>query len=58
MSRATIALPLAPMTANAAISAFNYLWAVQTAARFATEEPPLPALLVDVAERIVIPVDR
>ncbi|MFJ6686279.1 hypothetical protein [Streptomyces werraensis] len=53
--------PLAPMTPHAAISAFNYLRAVQAddidAARaFAGAEPRMPELLVDVAERIVVPV--
>ncbi|MEU5431565.1 hypothetical protein AB0H73_39015 [Streptomyces olivoreticuli] len=53
--------PLAPMTPDAAISAFNYLRAVQAddtvaAAEFAGAEPRMPALLVDVAERIVVPI--
>ncbi|MFE0850200.1 hypothetical protein ACFW5P_35800 [Streptomyces rochei] len=53
--------PLAPMTPNAAISAFNYLRAVQAddidaAREFAGAEPRMPELLVDVAERIVVPV--
>ncbi|MEU0676950.1 hypothetical protein ABZ330_29410 [Streptomyces sp. NPDC006172] len=53
--------PLAPMTPNAAISAFAYLRAVEAddaeaAAEFAGAEPRMPALLVDVAERIVVPV--
>ncbi|MFF3934263.1 hypothetical protein [Streptomyces hirsutus] len=56
----TATTPLAPMTPDAAISAFTYLRAVQagdTAAReFAGAEPRMPALLVDVAMRIVVPV--
>ncbi|MFJ9703364.1 hypothetical protein [Streptomyces fradiae] len=53
--------PLAPMTPHAAISAFNYLRAVQAddidaAREFAGAEPRMPELLVDVAERIVVPV--
>ncbi|MFC7900165.1 hypothetical protein ACFUV1_08410 [Streptomyces griseoincarnatus] len=53
--------PLAPMTPHAAISAFNYLRAIQAddidaAREFAGAEPRMPELLVDVAERIVVPV--
>ncbi|GGU68222.1 hypothetical protein [Streptomyces lavendofoliae] len=53
--------PLAPMTPHAAISAFNYLRAVQAddigaAREFASAEPRMPELLVDVSERIVVPV--
>ncbi|MHC3391079.1 hypothetical protein ACLQ2E_16720 [Streptomyces lavendulocolor] len=53
--------PLAPMTPHAAISAFNYLQAVQAddtgaAREFADAEPRMPELLVDVAERIVVPI--
>ncbi|MEV5922409.1 hypothetical protein [Streptomyces sp. NRRL S-1314] len=53
--------PLAPITPHAAISAFNYLRAVQAddidaAREFAGAEPQMPELLVDVAERIVVPV--
>ncbi|MEV6251282.1 hypothetical protein AB0M38_34720 [Streptomyces sp. NPDC051742] len=53
--------PLAQMTPHAAISAFNYLRAVQAddaaaAGEFADAEPRMPELLVDVAERIVVPV--
>jgi hypothetical protein len=49
------------MTPDAAISAFAYLRAVEAddaeaAAEFAGAEPRMPALLVDVAERIVVPV--
>lgn len=52
---------MAPMTPHTAISAFSYLRAVQAddvdAARdFADAEPRMPELLVDVAERIVVPV--
>ncbi|MEU9158123.1 hypothetical protein AB0D59_48260 [Streptomyces sp. NPDC048417] len=52
---------LAPMTPDAAISAFSYLRAVQAndveaAREFAGTEPRMPELLVDVAERIVVPV--
>jgi len=55
------AVPLAPMTPHTVISAFNYLRAVQAgdteaAAEFLAAEPAMPALLVDVAERIVVPV--
>ncbi|MFI9604815.1 hypothetical protein ACIHCX_34085 [Streptomyces sp. NPDC052043] len=53
--------PLTPMTPHAAISAFNYLRAVQaddidTAREFAAAEPQMPELLVDAATRIVVPV--
>ncbi|MEV0695064.1 hypothetical protein [Streptomyces sp. NPDC050388] len=53
--------PLTPMTPHAAISAFSYLRAVQAdavdaAREFAGAEPRMPGLLVDVAERIVVPV--
>ncbi|MFD7978681.1 hypothetical protein [Streptomyces sp. NPDC059071] len=52
--------PLAPMTPHAAISAFNYLRAVQAddvdAAREFAGAEMVPELLVDVAERIVVPV--
>ncbi|MET9450835.1 hypothetical protein [Streptomyces cinerochromogenes] len=53
--------PLAPMTLHAAISAFNYLRAVQAddieaAREFADAEPQMPELLVDAATRIVVPV--
>jgi hypothetical protein len=54
-------MPLAPMTPDAAISAFSYLRAVQAddveaAREFASGEPRMPELLVDVVERIVVPV--
>ncbi|MER6113869.1 hypothetical protein [Streptomyces hirsutus] len=54
-------VPLAPITPDAAISAFAYLRAVQAgdikaACEFASAEPRMPELLVDVAERIVVPV--
>ncbi|MEU0214505.1 hypothetical protein ABZ281_05040 [Streptomyces sp. NPDC006265] len=57
----TTTMPLAPMTPHAAISAFNYLRAVQAddveaAREFAGAEPQMPELLVDVATRIVVPV--
>ncbi|MBH1937788.1 hypothetical protein I5Q34_26540 [Streptomyces sp. AV19] len=57
----TTITPLAPMTPDAAISAFHYLRAVQAddtvaATEFAAAEPRMPALLVDVAERIVVPI--
>ncbi|CAM5655676.1 hypothetical protein [Streptomyces canarius] len=53
--------PLTPMTPHEAISAFSYLRAVQAydvdaAREFASAEPRMPELLVDVAERIVVPV--
>lgn len=53
--------PLAPMTPHAAISAFNYLRAVQAddadaAREFAGAEPRMPELLVDAVTRIVVPV--
>ncbi|WP_327242304.1 hypothetical protein [Streptomyces sp. NBC_01320] len=55
------AVPLAPMMPDAAVSAFNYLRAVEAgdtgaAAGFAGADPRMPALLVDVAARIVVPV--
>lgn len=54
-------VPLTPMTPDAAISAFKYLRAVgagdtEAAAEFAHAEPRMATLLVDVAERIVVPV--
>ncbi|MFG2977770.1 hypothetical protein ACGFYY_32860 [Streptomyces sp. NPDC048331] len=57
----TTALPLAPMTPHTAISAFGYLRAVQAgdveaAREFAGAEPRMAELLVDVVERIVVPV--
>ncbi|WP_426570370.1 hypothetical protein [Streptomyces canus] len=57
----TTNMPLAPMTPAAAISAFSYLRAVQAddveaAREFASGEPRMPELLVDVVERIVVPV--
>ncbi|MGW8780166.1 hypothetical protein ACWGNM_19205 [Streptomyces sp. NPDC055796] len=57
----TTALPLAPMTPHAAISAFSYLRAVQAqddeaAREFAGAEPRMAELLVDAVERIVVPV--
>ncbi|MFJ7905150.1 hypothetical protein ACIQ6V_32490 [Streptomyces sp. NPDC096198] len=57
----TTHMPLAPMTPDAAISAFSYLRAVQAddveaAREFASGEPRMPELLVDVVERIVVPV--
>jgi hypothetical protein len=60
MSQTTVA-PLAPMTPDAAISAFSYLRAVQAgdteaAGEFAAAEPRLAAQLVDVAEQLVVPV--
>lgn len=55
------AAPLAPMAPNEVISAFKYLRAVQAgdmeaAAEFVAAEPGMPGLLVEVAERIVVPV--
>jgi hypothetical protein len=49
------------MTPDAVLSAFNYLRAVEAgdteaAAGFADADPRMPALLADVAERIVVPV--
>ncbi|MFJ6785215.1 hypothetical protein [Streptomyces yangpuensis] len=57
----TTTLPLAPMTPDAAISAFSYLRAVQAgdveAARgFTGAEPRMAELLVDAVERLVVPV--
>ncbi|MET9995191.1 helix-turn-helix transcriptional regulator [Streptomyces mutabilis] len=59
----TTNMPLAPMTPDAAISAFSYLRAVQAddveaAREFASGELRMPELLVDVVERIVVPVKR
>ncbi|MEU2395028.1 hypothetical protein [Streptomyces sp. NPDC007369] len=53
--------PLAPMNPHAAISAFNYLRAVQAAdieaaREFAGAEPRMAELVVDAVERIVVPV--
>lgn len=57
----TSTLPLAPMTPHTAISAFGYLRAVESgdveaAREFAGAEPRMAELLVDVVERIVVPV--
>lgn len=57
----TTNMPLAPMTPDAAISAFSCLRAVQAddveaTREFAGGEPRMPELLVDVVERIVVPV--
>ncbi|MFD6231343.1 hypothetical protein ACFWFZ_31460 [Streptomyces sp. NPDC060232] len=57
----TTTLPLAPMAPHAAISAFSYLRAIQAvefeaADEFAGAEPRMAELLVDVLERIVVPV--
>ncbi|MEU1123846.1 hypothetical protein ABZ371_09775 [Streptomyces sp. NPDC005899] len=54
-------VPLVPLTPDAAISAFGYLRAVQAgdteaAAKLAGADPRMPALLVDAAERIIVPV--
>ncbi|MFJ8666378.1 hypothetical protein [Streptomyces sp. NPDC093600] len=54
-------VPLAPMTPDAVLSAFRYLRAVEAgdteaAAGFASKDPRMPALLADVAERIVVPI--
>ncbi|MET9804888.1 hypothetical protein [Streptomyces sp. NPDC006368] len=56
----TTTMPLVPRTPDAAISAFSYLRAVQAddveaAREFASGEPRMPELLVDVVERIVVP---
>ncbi|MFI8944816.1 hypothetical protein [Streptomyces syringium] len=61
MAQTAVAAPLTPLTPDAAISAFNYLRAVQAddvdaAREFAGAEPRIPKLLVDVAMRIVVPV--
>lgn len=61
MPETTAASPLAPMDPDAAISGFNYLRAVEAgdveaAAEFAGTQQQMAALLVDVAERIVVPV--
>ncbi|MFD3570451.1 hypothetical protein [Streptomyces sp. NPDC058667] len=54
-------VPLAPMTPVAVLSAFSYLRAVEAgdteaATGFAGADPRMPALLVDAAERIIVPV--
>jgi hypothetical protein len=54
-------VPPAPMAPNEVISAFKYLRAVQAgdteaAAEFVAADPAMPTLLVEVAERIVVPV--
>ncbi|MFD5933024.1 hypothetical protein [Streptomyces sp. NPDC060333] len=56
----TITMPLTPMTPHAVMSAFNYLRAMEAgdteaAAEFIAAEPRMPALLIEVAHRIVIP---
>ncbi|MER7048349.1 hypothetical protein [Streptomyces jumonjinensis] len=61
MPETTVTEPLAPLTPDAVISAFNYLHVVkaddaEAASGFAAAEPRMPALLVDIATRIVIPV--
>ncbi|MFD8938569.1 hypothetical protein ACFV0R_25520 [Streptomyces sp. NPDC059578] len=61
MPETTVAEPLTPMTPDAVTAAFTHLRAVragdlEAAAALAAAEPRLPALLVDVATRIVVPV--
>ncbi|WP_327328768.1 hypothetical protein OG735_41645 (plasmid) [Streptomyces sp. NBC_01210] len=61
MPETAIASPLSPMTPDAVMSAFNYLRAVEAgdteaAAEFTATEPRMPELLLEVAERLVIPV--
>ncbi|MEO3978109.1 hypothetical protein [Streptomyces sp. CAU 1734] len=61
MPETTVAEPLSPMTPDAVTAAFNHLRAVQAgdleaAGGFAAAELRIPALLVDIATRIVIPV--
>ncbi|MFI5982498.1 hypothetical protein ACIBEA_16680 [Streptomyces sp. NPDC051555] len=61
MPENTVTAPLAPMTPRAVMSAFNYLRAIeaddtQAATEFADAEPQMASLLVQVAQRIVIPV--
>ncbi|WP_338930394.1 hypothetical protein WEB32_00235 [Streptomyces netropsis] len=61
MPQTAVPAPLTPMHPDAAISAFNYLRAVQAddvdaAREFAGAEPRMPEHLVDVAMRIVVPV--
>ncbi|MEU3657844.1 hypothetical protein AB0E67_34865 [Streptomyces sp. NPDC032161] len=53
--------PLVPMTPDAVLSAFSYVRAVEAgdteaAAGFASADPRMPGLLVDAAERIIVPV--
>lgn len=55
------AAPLAPMPPDAVLSAFHYLRAVEAgnteaATGFPRDDPRLPTLLVDVAQRLVVPV--
>lgn len=55
------AAPLAPIPPGTVLSAFRYLRAVEAsgteaATGFAQADPRLPTLLVDVAQRIVVPV--
>ncbi|MFB7852359.1 hypothetical protein ACFC34_35825 [Streptomyces sp. NPDC056053] len=52
---------LAPMTPDAVLSAFGYLRAIEAgdteaAAKYAGNDPRMPELLADAAERIVVPV--
>ncbi len=52
---------LVPLTPEVAISAFGYLRAIQAgdteaAAKFADAHPQMPSMLVNVAERIIVPV--
>lgn len=61
MLETTAASPLTPMTPDAVMSAFDYLQAVEAGAteaavEFVAVEPRMPAPLVDVAERITVPV--
>ncbi|MGI5360020.1 hypothetical protein ACQI4E_32645 [Streptomyces sp. CA-252508] len=61
MPENTVTVPLAPMEPDDVAAAFAYIPAIHTddtdtAREFAGAEPRMPELLVDVAERIVIPV--
>ncbi|WP_143659092.1 hypothetical protein [Streptomyces sp. SA15] len=61
MSQTPAAMPLAPMSPNAVMTAFHYVQSLQegdteTAGMLANAQPRLRTLLIDVADRIVTPI--
>ncbi|MFJ4343177.1 hypothetical protein [Streptomyces sp. NPDC088915] len=61
MPENTTAIPLVPMTPDAVMDVFDHLRAVSVddtefAGELAAAEPRMPELIVDVVERIVVPV--
>ncbi|WP_030222958.1 hypothetical protein [Streptomyces bikiniensis] len=61
MPENTVTVPLAPMTPDAVMDVFDHLRAVSVedtefAGELAVAEPRMPELIVDIVERIVVPV--